>query len=139
MTMQQQLHDRHAPALADGAPLVPVVFTRSVEEAEEYCTLLSAMDIPVRLGDDDSPVGSGLGASGTPVLVPETCHSLASEIIASHEAANAVDNDEEDDSFYDDDDDDDDDLDDDDDDDFLDDDDTDDDLDEDLDDDDWED
>lgn len=140
MNVQQQLHDGQAVALVDGAALVPVVFTRSIDEAQDYGNLLSAMDIPVRIGDGDSPLQGLPGAAvGTPVLVPETCYGLASEIIASHEAANAVDDEEDDGSSIDGDDDDDDDLDDDDDDDdFLDD--TDDDLeDEDLDDDDWED
>jgi len=137
MNLQQQLDDSQTVALADGAVLVPVVFARSIDEAREYCALLSAMDIPVRVGDGDSPLQSPPAAAGMPVLVPQTCHGLASEIIASHEAANAVDDEEEDGGFFEDDDDDDDLDDDEDEDDFLDD--SDDDLeDEDLDDD-WED
>ena len=73
---------------------VPAFFARDLEEAEEYCELLSDHDIPARAGvdeelgqgDSEQRVAGRRGMThGVPVLVPETLLDEASEVIADRE------------------------------------------------------
>ena len=71
--------------------LVPVVFARSVEEAEQYRQLLEDHDIEAIIGGEDFETcidveaARGKRAHGLPVLVPETCLDEAGEVIANRE------------------------------------------------------
>jgi hypothetical protein len=70
-------------------------FARNIEEAQEYCELLSDHDIPARAGldeellakaDPEHRAASRRGMThGVPVLVPESLLDEASEIIADRE------------------------------------------------------
>jgi len=74
---------------------VPALFARDVDEADEYCELLSDHDIPARSGLDDGLdptedtehrlAGRRGITHGVPVLVPEALLDEASEIIADRE------------------------------------------------------
>ncbi len=70
---------------------VPVVFARSVDQAEVYCELLNDHDIPAMVGDvedeDDSAERTPSMARGVPVLVPEALLDEAGEVIAEREDA----------------------------------------------------
>jgi len=86
---------------------VPVLFARNMEEAEEYCELLSDHDITARVGvdeelleeaDPDQRAASRRGMThGVPVLVPESLLDEASEVIADREDFGDFDDQEEDD------------------------------------------
>lgn len=86
--------------------LLPVVFARNLDEAQTYGSVLAALDIPVWIGGGGLGRGARGAEPGASILVPESCHARACEIIASHDAAHAVDEEEDDDTFYDDDEDD---------------------------------
>ena len=70
-------------------------FARNIEEAQEYCELLSDHDIPARAGldeellakaDPEHRAASRRGMThGVPVLVPDSLLDEASEIIADRE------------------------------------------------------
>jgi len=85
---------------------VPVLFARNLEEAEEYCDLLSDHDIPARPGmDDEVPdeeeveqqQASRRGMThGVAVLVPETLLDEASEVIADRDEFGEFEEDDED-------------------------------------------
>ena len=69
------------PLEADSGEFVPAFFARDLQEAEEYCELLSDHDIPARAGvdeelakgDTEQRVAGRRGMThGVPVLVPET-------------------------------------------------------------------
>jgi len=70
-------------------------FARNIEEAQEYCELLSDHDIPARAGldeellakaDPEHRAANRRGMThGVPVLVPESLLDEASEIIADRE------------------------------------------------------
>jgi len=67
---------------------VPVVYARSLDEAEEYRSLLEDHDIPAQVGtegdvEDDDDIR--VTAKGIPVLVPEVLLDEASEVIADRE------------------------------------------------------
>ena len=74
---------------------VAAFFARNIDEAEEYCELLSDHDIPARAGldeellaeaDPDHRAASRRGMThGVPVLVPESLLDEASEVIADRE------------------------------------------------------
>ncbi len=74
---------------------VPAFFARNIEEAQEYCDLLSDHEISTRAGldeellieaDPDHRAASRLGMThGVPVLVPERLLDEASEVIADRE------------------------------------------------------
>lgn len=77
---------------------VPVVFARSMEEAEVYCELFSECDIPVRIGgeesedeadadDENKQPGKRSISRGLPVLVPEAMLDEAGELVAERENA----------------------------------------------------
>jgi len=80
---------------SDDDDYVPAFFARNIDEAEEYCELLSDHDIPARAGldeellteaDPDQRAASRLGMThGVPVLVPERLLDEASEVIADRE------------------------------------------------------
>jgi len=80
---------------ADETDFVPAFFARDLDEAEEYCDLLSDHDIPARAGADsglpDSEeaeqqlAGQRGMTHGVPVLVPESLLDEASEVIADRE------------------------------------------------------
>lgn len=97
--------DKPGPRDAEGelGDFVPVVFARSVEEAEEYRQLLDDHDIPAIVGDERQPGGTGeppaprKGFSrGVPVLVPEAMLDEAGEVIAEHDETDAFGLDKED-------------------------------------------
>lgn len=78
----------------ESGDFVPAFFARDLEEAEEYCELLSDHDIPARAGvdeelgqgDSEQRVAGRRGMThGVPVLVPETLLDEASEVIAGRE------------------------------------------------------
>jgi hypothetical protein len=78
----------------EAGDFVPAFFARDLEEAEEYCELLSDHDIPARAGvdaelaqgDSEQRVARRRGMThGVPVLVPETLLDEASEVIADRE------------------------------------------------------
>jgi len=85
---------------------VPALFARNMEEAEEYCELLSDHDIPARAGTDEEPLdqadpdhraaGRRGMTHGVPVLVPESLLDEASEVIADREDFAGFDDDEDD-------------------------------------------
>ncbi len=67
---------------------VPVIYGRSVEEAERYCQVLEDHDLPAIVDEDyEPPEGQVRGArgSGVPVLVPETLLEEARGLIAELE------------------------------------------------------
>jgi hypothetical protein len=80
-------------------------FARNIEEAEEYCELLSDHDIPARAGldeellakaDPEHRAASRRGMThGVPVLVPESLLDEASEIIADREGFDEFEDEEE--------------------------------------------
>jgi len=84
---------------------VPVFFARNIEEAEEYCHLLSDHEIPARAGvdgelpseeDPEHHLAGRRGMThGVPVLVPETLLDEASEIIADREEFSEFEEDDE--------------------------------------------
>jgi len=86
--------------------LVPVLFARNLEEAEEYCDLLSDHDIPARPGmDDELPeekegeqrlAGRRGMTHGVAIFVPETLLDEASEVIADREEFGDLEEDDED-------------------------------------------
>ena len=92
---------------ADHSGFVPACFARNMDEAEDYCGLLSDHDIPARAGvdedllderDPEHEVASKRGMThGVPVLVPETLLDEASEVIADRDDFVDFDDDEEDD------------------------------------------
>ena len=83
---------------------VPVLFARNVDEADEYCELLSDHDIPARAGTDeelledadpDQRAANRRGMThGVPVLVPESLLDEASEVIADREDISDFDDEE---------------------------------------------
>ena len=80
---------------------VPVVFARSIEEAEQCCQLLEDHGIEAIIGTESfgihdlDAIGSG-GDDGLPVLVSEMCLDEASGVIANREDINGFDLDDED-------------------------------------------
>ena len=80
-------------------------FARNIEEAQEYCELLSDHDIPARAGldeellakaDPEHRAASRRGMThGVPVLVPESLLDEASEIIADREGFDEFEDEEE--------------------------------------------
>jgi hypothetical protein len=80
-------------------------FARNIEEAQEYCELLSDHDIPARAGldeellakaDPEHRAASRRGMThGVPVLVPESLLDEASEIIADREGFGEFEDEEE--------------------------------------------
>lgn len=69
-----------------GDELVPAVYARSLDEAEEFQQLLEDHDIEASVGsEDETPEVSERLGRGVPVLVPEALLDEASEIIADHE------------------------------------------------------
>jgi len=82
--MLNELQTHEGEWTADG--LVPVLFARARESADSYRCLLERAGITAVVGDD-SPLGTrGLGVA---VLVPESLHERASEIVSSVDAASA--------------------------------------------------
>ena len=85
---------------------VPAFFAKNLQEAEEYCELLSDHEIPARAGldeelladaDPDHRAASRRGIThGVPVLVPESLLDEASEVIADREDLDEFEDDEED-------------------------------------------
>jgi len=66
---------------------VPVIYARSVDDAETYRSLLEDHDIPAVVGEEaEGKEGSAARASrGIPVMVPEVLLDEASEVIADRE------------------------------------------------------
>ena len=87
----------------------PVLYTRDGTEATRYCSILQEASIPALAGDAVMTAGCGRRlVPSLPVLVPQSCHERASEILSSLEATlsdddELYDDDEEDDDFFDDD------------------------------------
>ena len=93
------------PSEAGESDFVPAFLARDLDEAEEYCDLLSDHDIPARCGTDDEVAGEAGGEQrladrrglthGVPVLVPEALLDEASEVIADREEFSEFDEDDE--------------------------------------------
>ncbi|MGB2822186.1 MAG: hypothetical protein WBF17_14475 [Phycisphaerae bacterium] len=93
------------PIEAGESDFVPAFLARDLEEAEEYCELLSDHDIPARPGVDDGVASEAGGEQrladrrglthGVPVLVPEALLDEASEVIADREEFSEFDEDDE--------------------------------------------
>lgn len=69
---------------------VPVVYARSLDDAEQYRSLLEDHDIPAMVGadeklDDDAKRAELTPRRGVPVMVPEVLLDEASEVIADRE------------------------------------------------------
>jgi hypothetical protein len=95
--------------LLESDNLAPLLFAGSREQASRYCSALEEVNIPVLIGDHGGKATKGFGM---PILVPESFHERASEIIASldlfdadYEFDEEDDEDEDDDDFLADDDD----------------------------------
>jgi len=80
------------PFQEDDSDFLPVVFARSIDQAELYRELLNDHDIPALVGTDGNidPKASGVSrrkgmTHGVPVLVPESMLDEASEVIADRE------------------------------------------------------
>ncbi|UCE61612.1 MAG: hypothetical protein JSU63_07660 [Phycisphaerales bacterium] len=66
--------------LLESDNLAPLLFAGSGEQASRYCSALEDVNIPVVIGDHKGKATKGLGM---PLLVPESFHEHASEIISS--------------------------------------------------------
>ena len=65
----------------------PVLYTRDGAEATRYCSILEEASIPALAGDAIMTAGCGRRLTlSLPVLVPQSCHERASEILSSLEA-----------------------------------------------------
>ncbi|MCK4276981.1 MAG: hypothetical protein KAX78_10735 [Phycisphaerae bacterium] len=69
---------------------VPVVYARSLDDAEQYRSLLEDHDIPAMVGTDEKLDDEAKRAElprrrGVPVMVPEVLLDEASEVIADRE------------------------------------------------------
>lgn len=68
--------------------LVPVIYARTITEAEYYKGLLTSNDIPATIEEEAEPgEPAGPAGRGVPVLVPDQLLDEASEILAEHEEA----------------------------------------------------
>ena len=67
--------------------LTPVLFARSGEEATRCCATLEEINILALVGD---PAGTPTRVLGIPVLVPNSKHERASEVLASLQAADSL-------------------------------------------------
>lgn len=72
--------------IEEGGKYLPVVYARSLDEAEWYCQVLEDHDIPAIMDEDyKSPLAGGSGRRGVPVLVPESLLEDAQAYIAQLE------------------------------------------------------
>lgn len=79
-----------------GDELVPALYARSLDEAEEFQQLLEDHGIEAVVGsEDESSEAAGRMGRGVPVLVPDALLDEASEIIADHDDTDEFEDDDE--------------------------------------------
>lgn len=79
-----------------GDEMVPALYARSLDEAEEFQQLLEDHGIEAVVGTEDEPSdASGRMGRGVPVLVPDALLDEASEIIADHDDTDEFEEDDE--------------------------------------------